>query len=73
MRTFQAIEMIEEIESAFNNLLKTVEWMDDETRVIAEEKVCMGFEGVQWEQNYTKLNDLLLHHCYASCYMYQSC
>lgn len=33
-----ALEMIHDIREAFNELLKENEWMDDETRLVAEEK-----------------------------------
>ena len=33
--------MIGDIRVAINELLEEVEWMDDKTRVVAEEKVCI--------------------------------
>ena len=32
--------MIGDIRVAVNELLEEVEWMDDKTRIVAEEKVC---------------------------------
>ena len=36
----QALEMIHNIREAFNELLEENDWMDDETRAVAREKVC---------------------------------
>ena len=36
---FQALEMIEDIRVAVNEILGEVEWMDEETQIVAQEKV----------------------------------
>jgi len=35
----QALVMIQKIRDAFNELLEEVPWMDEETRIVAREKV----------------------------------
>ena len=40
----QALQMIGNIRDAFNELLTDVEWMDDETREVAREKVSLTLE-----------------------------
>lgn len=41
--TFKALEMITSIRKAFNGLLEDIDWMDDKTRKVAEEKVKKKF------------------------------
>ena len=36
---FQALEMIHNIREAFNEILKESDWMDEETKAVAKEKV----------------------------------
>ena len=37
--TFQALEMIHNIREAFNEILVGSDWMDEETKAVAKEKV----------------------------------
>lgn len=37
----QALEMIQNIRASFNELLSDVPWMDETTRDVAKEKVCL--------------------------------
>lgn len=39
LSSHQALEMIAGVRSSFDGLLETVEWMDDETRAVAKQKV----------------------------------
>ena len=36
---FQALEMIHNIRDAFNEILEESDWMDEETKVVAKQKV----------------------------------
>lgn len=45
--------MIEDIRAAFNELLDENEWMDEETKDVAREKVSCKVCDVLWEQKHS--------------------
>ena len=50
-----ALEMIHNIRHAFNEILEATDWMDDETKAVAKEKVGKRFQNDKTCQKYYSL------------------